>query len=346
MTTDRTPAPTPDARAVRAAVELVTGAWRTQAVRLAARLRLPDLVAEGRRDTAALASATGLDPDVVHRLLRLLVLLGAFEADGDGGALRTTPVGELLRDRPGSLRDMCLLYGEEFYRAWGCAAEALDTGTPGFELAYGESLIAHLAGDPEAAARFQRVMQAGHGVFDAVPAVLGLSGRRRVVDVGGGSGRLLATVLAAAPAARGVLVDLPHVLPLARAHLAATVGLDRVELCARDVFDAPLPGGGDVYLLSRVLGDWDDGHCVRLLRRVRAELAPGARLLVLERVTTDDGSGALAALWDLHLLMVNGGRQRTLDDYRTLLGRSGLALERVVDLPLETKGLLVGAASG
>ncbi|GAA2769865.1 methyltransferase [Streptomyces showdoensis] len=336
---------TTDPRAVRATVELVTGAWRTQAVHVAARLRLPDLVAGGHRDGAALAAATGLDPDVAHRLLRLLVLLGVFATDADGG-YRTTPVGELLRDRPGSLRDMCLLYGEEFYRAWGHAEEALTTGTPGFELAYGEPLIPHLAADPEAAARFQRVMQAGHAVFDAVPAVLGLTGPRRVVDVGGGSGRLLATVLAAAPAARGVLVDLPHVLPLARAHLAAGVGLDRVELLAQDVFDAPLPAGGDVYLLSRVLGDWDDERCVRLLRRVRAALAPGARLFVLERVTTDDGSGALAALWDLHLLVVNGGRQRTLDDYRGLLGRSGLALERVVELPLETKGLLVGVASG
>ncbi|MEU6930866.1 methyltransferase [Streptomyces sp. NPDC046374] len=336
---------TTDPRAVRAAFELVTGAWRTQAVHVSARLRLPDLVAEGHRDGAAVAAATGLDPDVAHRLLRLLVLLGVFDTDSDG-TLRTTPVGELLRDRPGSLRDMCLLYGEEFYRAWGHAEEALTTGTPGFELAHGEPLIAYLAGDPEAAARFQRVMQAGHAVFDAVPGVLGLSGPGRVVDLGGGAGRLLATVLAAAPAARGVLVDLPHVLPLARAQLAESVGLDRVELLGRDIFEAPLPGDGDVYLLSRVLGDWDDGHCLRLLRRVRAVLAPGARLLVLERVTTDDGSGALAALWDLHLLVVNGGRQRTLDAYRSLLGRSGLAVERVVELPLDTKGLVVGVASG
>ncbi|ROQ35932.1 O-methyltransferase [Streptomyces sp. PanSC19] len=334
---------TTDPQAVRDAVELVTGAWRTQTVHVAARLRLPDLVAGGHRDPAALAAATGLREDLVRRLLRLLVLLGVFETDGDG-AVATTPVGELLRDRPGSLRDMALLYGEEFYRAWEHAEEALITGTSGFELAHGEPLLSYLAGDREAAGRFQRVMQAGHAVFEAVPGVLDLTGRERVVDVGGGSGRLLAAVLAAAPRTRGVLVDLPHTLPHARAHLAATVGLDRVELHGRDMFAEPLPAGGDVYVLSRVLGDWDDGHCVRLLRRVRAELSPRARLLVVERMATDDGSGPLAALWDLHLLVVNGGRQRTLDDYRTLLHRSGLALERVVELPLETKGLLVAAA--
>ncbi|MFF2568624.1 methyltransferase [Streptomyces sp. NPDC058084] len=335
---------TDDPQALRAAIELVTGAWRTQAVHVAARLRLPDLVAAGHRDAARLAAATGVDEDVVHRLLRLLVLLGVFETDGEGG-WRTTPVGELLRDRPGSLRDTCLLYGEEFYRAWGHAAESLTSGTPGFDLAHGEPLLAYLADDEEAAGRFQRAIgEAGNAAFDAVPAALGLSGRQRVVDVGGGNGRLLATVLTAAPDARGVLVDLPHALPPARDHLAASVGLDRVELLGQDMFAAPLPAGGDVYLLSRVLGRWDDEHCVRLLGRVRDELTPDARLFVMDRMPTDDGTGTLAALWDLHLLVVEGGRERSLDAYKALLRHSGLALERVVELPLETTGLVAATA--
>ncbi len=124
------------------------------------------------------------------------------------------------------------------------------------------------------------------------------------LDVGGGR------LLAAAPKARGVLVDPPHTLPHARAHLAATAGLYRVKLHGRDMFAEPLPVGGDVHLFSRVLGDWDDGHCVRPLRRVRAELSPQVRPLVVERMATDDGSGPLAALWGLHLLVVNGGRRR------------------------------------
>ncbi|MFE4664867.1 methyltransferase [Streptomyces sp. NPDC056716] len=334
MPSDHTPTHT--------ALDLITGAWRTQAVHVAARLRLPDLIADGQRDRAALTKATGLAPDLLGRLLRLLVTLGVFTADGEGEnrTYHPTPVSEQLRDRPGSLRDMCLLYGEECYDAWGHAEHALATGTSGFETAYGLPFDTYLAGHPELAGRFQRALRAGHQVFDDVPRAIDFSDCRTVVDFGGGSGQLLATVLAAAPGARGVLVDLPHTMPIARAYLAERVGPDRVDLWGQNMFTGPVPPGADAYLFSRVLGGCDDASCVRLLRRVRAVMRPTSRVVVLDRVATDDPEAVLTALWDLQLLVTNGGRQRTDADCRALLDSSGLALERVVDLPMENKGLI------
>ncbi|MBH1938894.1 hypothetical protein I5Q34_32330 [Streptomyces sp. AV19] len=331
------------AEASRTTVDLITAAWRTQAVYAAARLGLPDLVAAGNTDDASIARATGMDEDVVHRLMRLLVLLGVFETAPGHTApgYTTTEVGELLRDRPDSLRDMCLLYGEEFYSAWGHAEEAFRTGSSGFEKVYGQPLIPYLRGDSEAAGRFQRAMQASNFYFDSVPQEIDFSGDRHIVDIAGGSGQLLSTVLRATPRARGTLVDLEHTMPIAKAHFEQTVGTDRVDLVVTDIFTGELPGGADTYLLSRVLGDWEEEPCLRLLANLRSAMSEDSRLIVVERLTRDDGTGLLPALWDLHLYVLNGGRQRTLDSTRDLAARSGLTIEDSVELPSENTALIL-----
>ncbi|WP_329155400.1 methyltransferase [Streptomyces anulatus] len=331
--------------AARATLDLVTAAWRTQSVYAAAKLGLPDLIAAGHTAAPDLARAAGADEDAVQRLLRLLVRLDVFTWDEDGG-YGNTEVGDLLRDRPGSLRDVCLLYGEEFYQAWGHAIETARTGKPGFEVAYGQSLVSYLHDDADAANRFQRVMraQADNFAFDAVPREIDFSADRHVVDIAGGSGQLLSTVLATAPGARGTLLDLEHTIPIARAHLERTVGCDRVGLVAGDMFTSPLPGEADTYLLSRVLGDWPDDDCVRLLGNVREVMAKHSRLVVIELVVQDGHAGLLAPLWDLHLMVVNGGHQRSFGEYTELAARTGLAVERSVRLPMEATALVLTPA--
>ncbi|GAA2928848.1 phenazine-1-carboxylate N-methyltransferase PhzM [Streptomyces thioluteus] len=326
------------AEASRTTVDLITAAWRTQAVYAAAKLGLPDLVAAGNTDDASLARATGMDEDVVHRLMRLLVLLGVFTSDRGYAA---TEVGELLQERPESLRDMCLLYGEEFYSAWGHAEDAFRTGASGFEKVHGQPLIPYLRGNGEAAGRFQRAMQASNFYFDSIPQEIDFSGDRHIVDIAGGSGQLLSTVLRGAPQARGTLVDLEHTMPIARAHFEQTVGTDRVDLVVADMFSGALPAAADTYLLSRVLGDWEEEPCLRLLANLRSAMSDDSRLIVVERLTRDDGTGLLPALWDLHLYVLNGGRQRTLDSTRDLAARSGLTIERSVELPSENTALIL-----
>jgi hypothetical protein len=173
-----------------------------------------------------------------------------------------------------------------------------------------------------------------------VPGIFDFSGGKMVVDVGGGGGHLLTAILEATPDARGTLIDREYVIPVARENLAATIGLDRVELVGGDMFTA-VPPGGDVYLLCRVLAGWDDDAVVGVFENCRRGMAgSSSRLLILERLVVDEDSTVLPALWDLHLLMTNGGRHRTLDRFRALLHRAGLDIERVAELPMETTALI------
>jgi hypothetical protein len=328
-----------DLKAVQEAVELITGGWRAQALYTAVKMRLPDHIEAGRATSVELAAATGAEEEGIRRLMRLLVAIGVFEGDHRAG-YRNTAVSATLYDRPNSLRDMCLLYGEEFYTAWGHAYEAIRTVTAGFEAAYGRSLYTYLSQDADAATRFQRAMKAGNLFFDHVPDVFDFSGGKLVVDVGGGGGQLLATILQATPDARGMLFDREHIVPIAQENLAATVGLSRVDVVGGDMFDG-VPPGGDVYLLCRVLAGWDDDAVAGLFENCRRAMAgPESRLLILDRMVADEEPTMLPALWDLHLLMTNGGRHRTIDTFGSLLGRAGLDIERVAALPVETTALI------
>lgn len=333
-----------DLKATRQAVELITGGWRAQALYTAVKLGLPDHIEAGRTTIGELARSTGAEEEGIHRLMRLLVAMDVFEGNGRTG-YRNTEVSATLLDRPESLRDMCLLYGEEFYTAWGHAHEAISTVRAGFEVAYGQPLYSYLSQDPDASERFQRAMKAGNLFFDDVPEIFDFSGGKMVVDVGGGGGQLLAAILRAVPDARGTLFDRPHVVPIARENLAAEVGLDRVELVGGDMFET-VPPGGDVYLLCRVLAGWDDDAVAGVFESCRRAMSgSSSRLLILERVVVDEDSTMLPALWDLHLMMTNGGRHRTLDGFGALLDRAGLDVERVAELPVETTALIAAPRS-
>ena len=334
----------PELKAAQEVVELVTGGWRAQAVYAAAKFGLADHIEAGLTTDVELAEATGADERGVHRLMRLLIAMGVFEGSPLAG-YRNTAVSRALLDRPGSMRDMCLLYGEEFYAAWGRAAESFRTSASGFELVYGESFYSYLDGHPALADRFQRTMQVNNLFFDHVPEVFDFSGGKTVVDCGGGSGHLLSVILRAAPDARGKLIDRDQVVPIARDYLAMTVGLERVELFGGNMFDA-VPEGGDVYILCRVLAGWSDEDVVAVFEHCRRGMTgPDSRLLLMDRMVVDDENTVLPALWDLHLLMTTGGGHRSVDRLRALLGRAGLDVERITGLPMETTALIAAPRS-
>jgi hypothetical protein len=330
-----------DLRAAREMVELLTGGWRAQAVHTAARLGVADHLAAGRTTDPELAATTGSKEDGIHRLMRLLVAMKVFAADGAGG-YRNTALSELLLDVPGSQRDMALLYGAEFYTAWSHAAEAIGTVSSGFEIAYDTPLYTYNARNPEFSDRFQRTMKAGNLFFAHVPAVYDFAGRH-VVDVGGGNGQLLAEILAAHPTARGTLFDRENVVEVATTNLAACGVLDRAAVVGGDM-RVSVPGGGDVYLLCRVLAGHSDDDVLGVFRRLRAGFSgPDARLVMLDRLVDENNPTVLPALWDLHLLMTTGGRHRSVDHLADLLDRAGLAIESRADLPVETTALVVAA---
>lgn len=317
----------PDLDAQRTAIEHITGGWRAQAVYTAVVLGIPDHVHAGRTTDAALAEATGARPDGVHRLMRLLVAMGVFAGEGDTG-YRNTAVSETLLDRPGSMRDMCLLHGEQYYAAWAHASDAIPHVRSGFRAAYGTTLYEYLKEHEDVSRRFQSSMRGGNGFFHAVPTVFDFAGRH-VIDLGGGSGELLTVILAAAPGARGTVFDLENVAAAARTTLP-----DTVAVVGGDMFDS-VPRDGDVYVLSRVFAAHPDERIASLLKNIRGALPPTGRLVILDRFVTDENCALLPALWDLQLLMTVGGGHRSLADVEALLAEAGLTVERTSELPLD-----------
>ncbi|MGW7428679.1 methyltransferase [Streptomyces sp. NPDC054861] len=318
-------------RPAEALLWLLTGAWTTQALAACARLRLPEAVRRHPGAGAAeLARSVGADPDSLATLLRYLAMLGVVVEGPDG--FRLTDVGALLdADAPGSMRPLALMYGGPFYESFAHLTHTVRSGEPGFEHLHGENHFDHFARDPELAALFDRSMASSAAMFDPLPAHPVLTaaatapGRpRTVVDIAGGTGELLGRVLTAHPTLRGILLERPHVLDAARARLAATDAGGRCSYRAGDFAD--VPKGGDVYLLSRVLHDWDDDRCRSILRHCADAMPPHADLLVVERLLPADATPSLATAWDLHMMCNTGGRERTAEHYARLLAAEGLGL--------------------
>ncbi|WP_188186663.1 methyltransferase [Nonomuraea sp. SYSU D8015] len=308
--------------------------WTTRAICTATRLGVFDALADGPRSSDELARTLGLQTEPLARLLRLLAALGLLERRA-GAAYSLSPSGELLRTGvEGSLRGLAVLYGEDYFaRAWEHLDEALRTGAPAFELAFGTSVFDHLAAHPAAAAIYNEGMAATADFMRAIPKVCDLSGVRTFVDVGGGNGALLAVLLQAAPDARGVLLDLPDVAAAGSTRLSALGLTGRYEAVAGDFF-AGVPSGGDLYTLSRTLHNWDDAQCQTILGNCAAAMPSGARLFVIERMIPAHRDPTLALAFDLHMFVMTNGRERTEDEYAELLAKAGLIPGEPVNLPI------------
>lgn len=339
---------TPQAEAgARARVlELINANWTTQAIRTACVLELPDRLADGPQSTAALARACGCDAAALRRLLGALVTIElCAEAGDDRYAL--APLGELLRDDADvSLRSWALLVGGAHWERWGGLDASVRSGLSDRRRRGDEDGFAALGG--EAAALFHRAMvELTRAVAQAFVARVRLDGVRQVVDVGGGNGELLATVLAARPDAHGVSFDLPAGLADAPT-VFARAGVAARARCVAGSFFERMPEQADTYLLKSVLHNWDDERGVQLLARCRAAMAPGARLWVLERVVperlgTSPRDRAIARS-DLNMLVAQSGRERRLGEFVTLFDAAGLRLEHDVDLGASGFSALAAAA--
>jgi hypothetical protein len=240
-------------------------------------------------------------------------------------------MADLLRsDRPDSMRALARMYGSEHYQAWSGLLGSIRDGVPAFGRVFGTSYFDYLAAHPDASSIFNDAMTGWTAqLSDAVVAAYDFSGSGRVVDVGGGSGLLLATILTAAPALQGTLFELSHVAEQADAYLRATPIGDRCTVVAGDFFDA-VPDGGSFYVLAQILHDWDDGHCVKILGNCREAMLPGAKLLIIEQVIPPRNEPSLGKWLDLHMLVLVGGRERTEAEYASLLRAGDLKLDRVI----------------
>ena len=311
--------------------QMLAGAWLAQALSVAARLGIADRLAAGPLSAAELAERLETDAIATYRLLRALAGAGVFRESEDGRFALTPLASPLRADAPDSVRDYAIMAGERWvWASIGGLMHSVKTGAPAFHHLFGVPLFDYYVAHPEAGRiGSDGLKSVGRGQDEAVAATLELRGGRRLVDVGGGQGGLLAALLAAHPEAEGMLFDLPHVVALAPPVLAAAGVASRCRITGGDFFEA-LPRDGEIYLLRKVLHDWDHRRAGQLLAVCRDAMPAGARLVVAEAIVPEGNAPAYAKLLDLLMLAYAGGRERTEREYRALLAAAGFTVDRIV----------------
>ena len=312
-------------------IQLTSAYWVSRLVHAAAELGLADHLAQGPQTAEVLAGLTRTHAPSLYRFLRTLSSLGIFTEDATH-RFALTPLGEAMKTgAPGSARATILtLAGINFVRSWDHLVYSLQTGKPGFDKEHGAPIFDWLAAHPAEASLFGETMIGFHGAEPAaVAAAYDFSGFGTVVDVGGGTGNLLTTILAAQRGPRGILFDLPHVVREATPLIQQRGLTGRVEIQAGSFFET-VPQGGDAYLLSHIIHDWTEAQCVTILSHCRRAMKPDGRLLIIEMVLPPGDAPHPGKMLDMMMLVGPGGQERTADEYRTLLGKAGLRLTRVI----------------
>jgi O-methyltransferase domain len=306
-------------------IELAHGAMSTHILGALARLDIAEHLAAGPRSVADLAAATGTEPELLDRLLRAATVLGLVERTSTG-LVAITEAGACLRAGPGSLRDYALMLSAPGQlRPLELLTEAL-RGQPVAEAALGKPIWDYYRDHPDEGAAFAGAMS-GVAATTArqVAETADVRECRRIVDVGGGHGTLLRALLATAPHAQGIVLDLPEVVSIAPA-------AERIEFVAGD-FMTSVPAGADLYVLSHVLHDWDDAAARRILAACHRAAPADARLLIVEAVLADEPGPLTPEVLSLHVLVMGGGGERRRDQFRRLLDSAGWQLDEVTPLP-------------
>jgi hypothetical protein len=332
-----TPSPEASADPAQIVFQLATGYILSSALHAAVSLGVADHLDGGPRTSAELARATGANEDSLHRVLRALASAGVFE-EVEPRKFALTPAAALLRaNAPERLYELARWMCDPFhFRVYADALHSVKTGRPAIEKTHGAPVFEHFARDPELSNVFNEAMTAfSAAVIPAVLKVYDFSGVGTLVDVAGGQGAILTSILRAYPAMRGILFDLDHVLAGAEERFAAMGLAGRCRAEAGDFFRA-VPAGGDAYIMKHIIHDWDDERALVILKNVRSALgaAPRGRLILLESVLRPGNEPDFGKIIDLEMLLLPGGRERTAEEFGALFSGAGFELTRV--LPTES----------
>jgi C-methyltransferase len=326
-----------------AMMEFLLGACIRDGIVAAVELGIPEALVDGPLSAEQLARRVDADPDAVRRLMRALIGRGIFRKRSDGryalNALANTLRTGVERSVVGPVR---LFGAREHVELWGHLTTAVKSGRSAVPAAFGVvDAVEYAQQNPAAAGIFNRAMaDITDMTADIVIGAYPFGDFPTIVDVGGGVGQLLAAVLAAAPDSRGILYDLPHAVADAQSLPHRGDLGHRMQIVQGSFFD-DVPAGGDLYVLKNVIHDWPDDDAVKLLRNIRTA-APAATVLLIEFVIPENSRADHPAHWtDLEMLVVNGGRERTVSEFRGVIEAAGLRMTRVV--PTATPITLVEA---
>jgi hypothetical protein len=315
-----------------AVMHIIAGFWLSRTVYLAAKLKLADSVGSTGATLEQLAKTTGTRPGELARLMRALASHGFFKREIDGRFVQTPLSETLVSGRPGSMRGLAEAeLGHDHYEAWSEIESCLREGGTSFERIYRKPIWEYYSEDAGREALFGEAMVNFTAIANG--GILGsytFKPSQTVVDIGGGYGQFLAPILDQQPEARGILFDLPSVIGDAgKSGVLARHG-NRVEAAGGDFFQS-VPVGGDLYLLKFILHDWDDAHSEKILRNVRKAIASNGKLAVVEIVLPPHNEPHIGPLIDLNMMVMTGGNERTENQYRDLLAKTGFRLDQVVN---------------
>jgi hypothetical protein len=314
-----------------AMLQLISGFWISRCIYIAAKLGIADLVKVEPKTAAELAAATDTDEPSLFRCLRALASVGVLSHNSEN-RFATTPLLETLRsDLPGSLRAFAMTeLGEEHYPAWGELLHSVRTGEIAFNHAFGMDCWEFFAKHPDNAKIFNDAMSGMTAqANEAILSKYDFAGISTLVDVGGGHGGLITSILQRHPGMQGILFDSPQVIEGAKALVEASGVGDRCQLVGGNFFES-VPSGGDAIILKWIIHDWNDEQCLTILKNCHRALPEDGKLIPVEAVVPAGNEPHFSKFIDLNMLVMTGGRERTEEEFRALYEASGFRLTRVV----------------
>lgn len=325
-------------------VELVSGFWISQAMNVAAKLGVADLLTEGAKSVDELAQATESHAPSLYRVLRTLASVGVFtEVESHRFAL--TPIGQYLcTDNPYSLRYQAVMHGDEWHwRTFGEMFRTVKDGKPAIHHLYQvDSYWQHLEKNPESQSLFNQAMiNVAKNYHTPFIESYDFSSFTKIVDVAGGEGRLISSILKANPHLQGILYDMPQTVAQATKILEQEGVADRCETVGGDIFNS-VPAGGDLYSLSYIFLDWDDDSCIKILQNIRATIPDHGKLLIIDSIVPIGDQHSWVKWVDLFELCMGYGRARTEEEFRAVFQSAGFQLARIfsMDTPCSLMELL------
>jgi hypothetical protein len=311
-------------------MQLLSASYIAGAVSCLAQMGIPDLVEAGPKSAKELASQIGADPEALHRLMRATASVGVL-SEGPDGKFSETPMSAVLRSngRP-SLRAVAMMGGREWHgRGWSRLEYCVRTGKQAMEQIYGAPIFEYFKQHPDEGQIFNDAMTSiSAGDSPAVVDAYSFEGIHSIVDVGGGHGLLLATIMARNPQMKGTLYDEPHVIEGAKNGPLKPV-MERCTIAFGDMFSS-VPAGADAYIMKHIIHDWPDELCVKILKSCRKGVNPGGKLLVVDDVIQSGNDFYAGKFLDLQMLIFPGGKERTEKQFRELFAAGGWKLSRVV----------------
>jgi len=336
-------------------LELIYGQWLAKGAMTFAELRIADSM-RGKSQTATeIASATGLDPTLLYRFLRMLTIVPNFLFEEESPDKKTTtfrlgPAGELMcSDDPCGLAHVAALQNcEAHWRVWSKLPQILKSGSQnGFVHAYGKGAFEYMEENPQYKQDFNNAMTGlskneSGAVVDAYPNWEKFS---RIADIGGGHGLFLSCLLKKIPHSTGIIVELEHVVKESEEQKSLQkLGVaDRAKHVIGDAFkESGIPEGFDLYCMKRILHDWSDSECITILKNIHSKARAGTTVMVVDTVVPKPGQAHISKLVDTHMMCWGNGRERTEVEFHKIFCDAGWKLVAIHPVGLAGFGIIEG----